>query len=267
GTLLSLFWLVLALGVIRWTAGAAGATLSEYGPRYAWMGETMGDRVHTVVTTPRAIWLPLWNVVWIVLPAALFLSVLSPVWLLLLLPAAYLMGWSQFEPMHRLYYYYSYPFIPFLYWGAAAGLARLEGWLGRFRWRQAVVGGVLLLAAGVMLALPTRMEGRYRVPVKFTERQVWIREMLREAVPPEASVVAQFDLLCQMPLRRDIYPLKAENLSRAEYWVLDRQGFLGDVNGREYGGILQQGADLVREGRARVVVDRDGLVILQTERR
>jgi Predicted membrane protein (DUF2079) len=177
------------------------------------------------------------------------------------------MGWSGNPGMNDLLYYYSYPFMPFLYLAAILGLARLTRWsgrLGRHRTMARVGLTLLLTVAGAwMICGPTRTENKLRLPAQSTQRQTSIRLALREIVPPDASVAAQFDLLCQLPMRLGALPLSERNIKRADYLVLDLKGFPGDVAGEAYRRILEQIAEWIKEGRAKQLLFQDGLLIVR----
>jgi len=190
-----------------------------------------------------------------------------------LIPAAYIMGLADVDSQYALYYYYSYPFLPFLFLGAALGLARLirlsrkknlffQGFHAK-RPLAALALAVIVAAACYSAIQPTRTDHFRRMPLKSTERHAWIRGILRERIPCGASVAAQFDLLAQLPYREAIYPLSEKNLGRAEYWVMDLQGFRGDVKADEMRRILERVDTLVREGKGEVMVDGQGLLIVR----
>jgi hypothetical protein len=196
---------------------------------------------------------------------ALYLPFLAPSTLLLLVFPGYVMGLSEFRSMRLLQFYYSYPLLPFLFLGVALGIVRLARFGGRFRlrrlWRTG--SGVLLVAAGCwMLPMPTVADMQTRALVPVMERHTWIRKTLRETVPPDASVAAQYDLLCQLPFRREMYPLFDHNLERAEYWVLDRGGLMGDMKEEEYQRIQDKAKELTKRGEAEILVDNHGLLIV-----
>lgn len=274
--LLCVAWSAVAMLVIRHTALASGQTTAEYAPRYDWLGKTMPERLHKVLSKPSYIGVPLRNSAMLLLPSALLLPVLAPAALLLLVPPTYLMGLSNVDSQYALYYYYSYPFVPFLFLGVAAGLARLTRWsrrrLRRFRVakqyradRAAAVALVaaLAVAACVLLPQPTRTDHKRRWIAYPEPRQTWIRMILRERIPANASVAAPFDLFCQVPYRVNIYPLSETNLDRAEYWIFDTKGFLGDIRAARFRAMLDRAAKLVESGKAEIVVNSEGLIIVR----
>ncbi|HBF33136.1 TPA: hypothetical protein DDW35_01105 [Candidatus Sumerlaeota bacterium] len=265
-TLVSCLWFLLAVsvtGYIRHQQGTPGIPFSE---RYAAnIGDSPLEFLYKFVTHPRAIFILLEHMGSIVLPGVLLLPFLVPSTLILLLPASFIMGFSSQESMHELFYYYSYPFIPFAFLGTALAVRRLLYLTRHSQYKHQLRPALtifFLLVAAYQFTLPTQTDGRHRLPEKYTARQSWMREVIREVVPPNASVVAQFDMLCQVPHRKDIYLLSEENIHKAEYWVCDNQGFFGNVNGATYGRIMQEGNRLVSEGKAKILVNCNGLVIL-----
>jgi uncharacterized membrane protein len=272
-------WPMIAVGMIGFCVGwgAIGAFARQVGyesslfaPRYAWLGPTLSAKVQTVLEHPQLVWLPLWRVAKMTLWTTLFLPLLAPETLLLIVPGAYVMGLAvDFEPMFELMYYYSYPILPFLFLGVCAGLARLLRHTRRWRWRAAVRGILLLaltLAGCVQLTLPHHMEHQRRLPAEFTERHSWLRMVLAEAIPRDASVAIQYDLICQLPFRPAVFPLEEKWLDRAEFWVLDLKGFRGDLKAEECRRIIERGFDLSRQKKGQVRVDQDGLLIFQIPR-
>lgn len=264
--LVSAAWLVAALGIIasfRKLYGLSGVAFAE---RYAWMGHGAPEVTRNLMANIVPVIVNIGYVMSIALPSTMWLTALAPSSILLLLPGAAIMGLTGFEPMHELYYYYSYPLLPFLFFGAALTVSRAARISSRFpRRRYWRVAGSCLLFAFVFwqLCQPTRTDGKYRLPEPCKGRQNDIRFALRTAIPPNASVTAQFDLLCQVPRRSNIYPLSETNIHRAEYWAMDTKGFLGDINSKTFGIILQEGQQLVQQGKARVVVNQDGFIILR----
>jgi hypothetical protein len=265
-------WLVLALLSVRAVARLSDVSSLEYARRYEWLGGTPLEALENVVFRSRLLWTIPYRAGALFLWTVLFLPLLAPSTLLALIPAVYLMGLSGRDTMSEFMYYYSYPVLPFLCLGAVLGLSRVARWSGRVarkrkgaRGRGPYAGAtIVIFLSGVLLLLqPTHTDGKRRLLERPRPRHSWIRLALREAIPPDASVCAQFDLLCQMPHRREIYPLSEKNLDRADYWVLDRKGFLGDVDSLAYQRILNRAAELVRAGRARIVVDRSDLLIVR----
>jgi hypothetical protein len=59
-----------------------------------------------------------------------------------------------------------------------------------------------------------------------------------------------------------MYPLFDHNLDRAEYWVLDRGGLMGDMKEEEYQRIQDKAKELTKEGKAEILVDKHGLLIV-----
>lgn len=257
-------WMIVALITIRWTALQWGRPASEFAYRYDWMGATISERLATFFTTPKAMILPLTQTLGILLWPALLLPLLAPGTLLLLIPGAYLMGLSQGEPQHRLLYYYSYPFLPFLFLGAGLGLARLMRWTEKRHWAKRQAMPLLMLLAGAaMLFAPLRGHETRRVPARPTARHAAIRAALAEAIPRDASVVAQYDLLCQVPPVPEMYPLSEANLGKAQYIVLDPRGEYGDVGPEEYRNILRIINQLAAQGRIQIITNNNppGLII------
>ena len=259
-------WLILAILTMRWVSSHFGGASHEIEDRYGWLGASPGEWVDKCIQRPGVLWPPLWFLIRWFLLLVLYLPFLAPSTLLLLVFPGYVMGLSDFRSMRLLQFYYSYPLLPFLFLGVALGVVRLARFGRRFRlkrlWR-AGLGALLVVAGCWMLHMPTVADMQRRSLAPVMERHGWIRKTLRETVPPDASVAAQFDLLCQLPFRREMYPLFDHNLDRAEYWVLDRGGLMGDMKEEEYQRIQDKAKELAKEGKAEILVDKHGLLIVR----
>ncbi len=260
-----ILWFLAGWWSIGWFARQVGYESSLFAPRYAWLGPTLTAKLQTIQNNPQLFWIPLWHVAKMTLWTALFLPLLAPETLLLLVPGAYVMGLAgDFEPMFQLMYYYSYPLLPFLFVGVCVALARLVRRTRRWRWRAPLRGVLLLtltLAGCAQVVQPTHMESQRRLPAEVTERHGWIRMVLAEAIPRDASVAIQYDLICQLPFRPLVFPVEEKWLDQAEYWVLDLKGFRGELKADECRRIIERGLDLARQKKARLLVDQDGLLI------
>jgi adenylate kinase len=59
-----------------------------------------------------------------------------------------------------------------------------------------------------------------------------------------------------------MYPLFEHNTEKAEYWVLDRGGNIGDLPADEYQRLQDKAKELARRGEAEILVDKHGLLIV-----
>ncbi len=230
-TAVCIAWLLLALGVMAWLR-PAGETYKGGEPalaRYASLGGGWGEIALHSLTHPLEIARRIFArpALWVLLGSLLFLPLLAPRTLPLLLPGALVFLASDSLPQQYLYHYYSYAMLPFAFFGAVKGAALLRR---RFpRWSApALITGLLFTAALGMLA-PTRSNSLLHRPFRVLPRHRMIRELLREHLPPDARVAAQYDLFCQIPRRPLVLPLWPENMGRVNYAAVDKKGFWPDL--------------------------------------
>jgi len=264
--LVSGLWFLVAVSVMAFVRHQQGMVEVAYSNRYSWMGSSASEILTQFFTHPLLFLQPIGKVIWDLLCSVFFIPLLAPTTLLLLLPGACIMGLSSNSALHDIAYYYSYPFLAFLFLAVVLVAVRLLRFLGRFPQRR-LLRTILLVffcaSAVYQFCQPTHCDGKYRLPEKFTARHAWIRSTLRKVIPPNATVAAQFDLLGQVPQRPMIYQLLPENLDKAEYWVLDKNGYQGNLSDVDCYRILQTGDALVAAGKAKILVYKDGFLILQ----
>ncbi len=178
----------------------------------------------------------------LLLPLA-FLPLAAPLLLLPLLPAVAPAFFSRCLPHSTIYYQYTAPLIPFLFWAAAVGFHRAEGWL--LRPLRRIVGPVgtahaspqaavrlalaLLLLLGTAGALlwdfpwwkPVAGPGLYAVGrPEAPPNQAAFREAAA-LVPPQAPLAAGSTLAPHFAHRQEIYFFPYWESWRAEYILLD----------------------------------------------
>jgi uncharacterized membrane protein len=258
-------WFALALSAITWMPRATGQPLSEFLPRYAGESDGSAGLLGAILANWRVSLARIGLMAPVLLNAVLWLAVLEPAVLLLLIPPALIMGLSHSDSQYSLYYYYSYPFVPFLYLGLCLGLGRILRWSRRSRGKKIIhlLLVVVISAAGLWsLTLPTRTEGKRRTIQSVSQDRRRIVRHLRETIPPDASVAAQFYLLCYLPHRTTMRPLSLNNIERAEYWVIDRAGSYGDVSGAQLQAIIEAAQELEKQGQAEIEVFDNRLIIV-----
>jgi uncharacterized membrane protein len=272
----SLAWVIVALAVIvpHFNRGRG----SEFVSRYGELGSGTGDVLRTLVTRP-------WEAAEVAVShhrVTYLLALLIP---LLLLPLAapllaagalpelglnLLSGWW---PQYSIEFQYVAVIVPFLVAAALLGLARLRAaagprWLVRATERTGALAAVMVAAvvvAGIGLGplpwwrhLPlgaTSRAGEYSAGAHAA--------VLREAValvPDGASVSAGNYLGAHLSARRRITTFPV--VDGAEWVLVDRRrpamGFL--IRPKEHARAV---AAVLRGGRYRVVLDRDGVLVLR----
>lgn len=262
-----LLWFVVAQKTIGLIAQQWGEPSFHFIERYGWMGENPAEALGFVIKRPWLLVAPLWRFAFLLLPGVLGLALLSPSTLLLLILPAWAMGLSSNFAQKDLLYYYSYPFMPFLFLGGCRGAARLLHWIRRMDQRKWIPAFSLILIVAIIwqAVQPTRMEGQRRLPAKVTMRHDWLRKQLHDLVPVDATVAAQFDLLCQLPFGVGVRPLTLENLTQSQYWVLDMRGFRGDLSREDYLEVLRRLNQALQAGEGKALINRQGLVIFRSD--
>lgn len=164
-----------------------------------------------------------------------FLPLAAPLLLVPLLPSLAPAFFSRCLPHSTIYYQYTAPMIPVLFWAGMQGFRRVEGWLARrVRGRRhfgAREGLLLLLALGTAGALgwdfpwwkPVEGAGLYRVGrPEWPANQAAFLEAAA-LIPPEAALAADNYLGPQFAHRRQFYLFPAGESWRADFIILDLQ--------------------------------------------
>ena len=194
------------------------------GSYYSYLGNTLSEILHTVVTKPGVIFEhvlrpirlnAVFNFFW---PTA-FLFLLAPEIAFFMLPHLGFLLASEYNVMGRLEAWYPAVLVILLYWATAVGLSRLRG-----RWQK--VGMVLLLAASFMgwMTQSRLWPGPKYDPERYTvtehHRQV---EKVLKTLPEDAIVMAQDPLVPHLSHREDIYIFPwTRHGNQPDYVVLDR---------------------------------------------
>ncbi len=220
---ISLSWVVIAFGImalIRPEGGWKGGVPAI--ERYSSLGSNWGEVIGYVVTTP---WFVLYRIVsrpvlYLALLSVAMLPLLHPRSAWLLFPPALFMLTSDFQPMNRLLYYYSYPFIPFIWLSTVEATAFL---VNHPKWKTTRYPiAVLLVFTGIIaFYLPTRTDNYTVRPFTITAHHRILRPFLRSHIPDGARVAAQYEIFCQVPHEYRTVPLWIENLDDIDYAVID----------------------------------------------
>ncbi|MDX1414395.1 MAG: DUF2079 domain-containing protein, partial [Candidatus Promineifilaceae bacterium] len=206
-----LVWSLTAIfAVIPYFRGDASDTLERYG----WLGASPRDMIRTLLTRPflvldhllqpyrRALLLKL------LLPVG-FLSLLSPIVLLVGVPALAYNLLSGKPSQSSIYFQYLAPVVPFIFIAAIKGAARLQGWLGRVRasWIISVLIGLGILLAWIW-------DNPFTQTITSPYFQIYGLEPVidREAfdqaqaiLPPDASVATMMAFAPHVALRPELY--------------------------------------------------------------
>jgi uncharacterized membrane protein len=225
---ISIVWVIAAFSMMAWIRPAGGVWKGGVSSldRYASMGDSWSSILVYTLTHPWMIVYRIFSrpVFYLLFASVGFLPLLHPRSLWLLIPGALIMLTADFDPMNKLHYYYSYPFLPFLFLSAIEGA---DAVLNNKRYEKkrlviAYVMGMLLVTSGIIGFLsPTKTEGLKVRPFKVTDHHRMLGKLIKRVIPPDASVAAQYEIFCQVPHRKVQLPLWPENLDKVEYIIID----------------------------------------------
>lgn len=156
-------------------------------------------------------------------------------------------------------YYYSYASFPFFLYSAARGAAWLLARAPESRALHRAVGLWFAVVGVAGFLLPTRTDGWPHRPFVVSERNRVLGQFIGQAVPPDAAVVAQYDLYNRVANRRDLFGLREEHLHRADYVVVDLRGRAPDLVGEE----RERVAERLESSDWRIVDEFGGIVVLK----
>jgi uncharacterized membrane protein len=181
---------------------------------------------------------------------------------LALLPGILLL--SSYPFTRELLYYYSYPFLPFLFLATALGAARLERQLVRKTSpvaAMAIVCGWMILCGLIQLFLPTRVDGYIRTTVPVRARDELRLRAAREVLPADAPTAIQFGLWGLTPNRQQAWQLKAANIQPDRWIFADLKSPYGMATA-EYVEIMRSVMDEVTSGSRKLLFSRDDIFVV-----
>lgn len=182
--------------------------------------------------------------------------------LLVLVPAPLLL--AEFPFTRNLLYYYSYPFLPYLFLAAVEGMARIRRWLVARGWPSRKAGGLVAAiataAALIQFPLPTRSDAYRRFPLPVTARDEYRLSVAGAKLPRTAPVAVQFGLWGITPSRPDMRRLTVENASPEAWVFMDLKAPYGDRE--EFLEAARFVMDQVQSGRRPLVHDRDQIYLV-----
>lgn len=245
-TALAVVWLLIALGVaIPHWRGLYG--LEEANPflegRYGISGGA-GATASGVLT--RVLSLTALARVVTVFSATGFVCLLAPAWTAIAMPGIVLNLAAAPDTLQAaLLGHYLWPILPWLFVAAAIGAGRLESSLaGTSRARRATppsrwIALAILLVALIDLPLPRAVA---RAPWRQSAEARAVLEQL-QAIPPDASVLAQPNLIPHLPRRMDMHSLGVYTAGQpaAEYVLLTK---VGDLWPFDEAGVTRLAAEL-----------------------
>ncbi|MCA9933845.1 MAG: DUF2079 domain-containing protein [Anaerolineales bacterium] len=215
--------IIWALGGLAWSLttlfviiptfrGAASDTISRYG----WLGNSSSDMLHTLLTQPGLVVNHLWQpfrrafLVKLFLPVG-FLALLSPLPLLVGIPVLAYNLLSETPSQSSIYFQYAAPFIPFIFYAAIQGTARLQNWLAKHTPRSASLLALWLVAS---MALAWALDNPFTQKINDPFYPVYGLEQLSDAaafheaaalVPADAPVATMMNYGTHLALRPELY--------------------------------------------------------------
>ena len=181
---------------------------------------------------------------------------------LLILPPAAVLLLSPAPDFQYLRHYRSATLIPFLFFATVMGVKRLQSvrWISP-RLLRDYLAAVLVVNAAAWMTQPTLSNDFVMRPFKVTAHHRLGGALVREHVPPGASVAAQWDLYCQVPHREKLYLLA--DWRKAEYVFLDLKGGVGPTHPEAaiIKTILQRVPDPMQ-----IVIHEDGYLVARRKR-
>ena len=117
----------------------------------------------------------------------------------------------------NLWYYYSYPIIPFLFYSTVMGTACANSFLMKKGWSSNKVL-VLFLVICILVGFPfkTRTDGYEHNPFAVESYHQACDEII-SYIPDDVPVAVQYEVYTKVPNRKIKLPLRAWNLDHAEY--------------------------------------------------
>lgn len=218
----------VALVALAWALVAQLVIIPSFRPegvvddalrRYFWLGPDAASQVRTLLTQPGMVWQHLVTdplrqqfVLRLLLPVG-YLALLSPVTLLIGLPALGYNLLSDVPSQHSLYFHYMAPFIPFAVIAAMEGVKRVQGWVdGRLphQWTTNLLAAWLLLGTAVAWIL----DNPFTQPVNEPYFPVYTLERLIDQnasaaalhlIPPQVSVSGMMTYLPHISERPNVH--------------------------------------------------------------
>jgi uncharacterized membrane protein len=261
-------WAVTALYVVipHFRGGATSDTLA----RYAWLGDSPGEILKTLVTEPwhlfathyhrvRRLVFPI-QLLW---PLAGF-PLLEPGRLAIALPNLALSFASAAISQNSIYFQYNAPILPILFWAAIAGHRRL---LAAGRSRAVLLILLLFSLTAANLADPAALKrvGRPYTIVEGTtprpNRAAFARA--ERMIPRDASLLASNDLAPHFSARTMLWVFHTRRANPPAEWAIidlvDRRHLESEQE------VAQVVTHLLRDAKYAPLFFEDGIVVLRRE--
>lgn len=219
-------WTVM---VTLWVIPAFRTDLAEY-PQlfyFSYLGNSYSEIWATLRNDPLILLRQLLTLarlqgIWqLLLPLGVFLPFLAPQWLIIALPPLTLLLLAGDAEMYGLLKWYPSPILPVLFAAVGMGLCRVGARNGRI----AAAFLVLMSGVGYLLYSPFPLGGQYQPAEYAITRHDRVLHALVTAVPPDASIATQPDIVPHLAHRQDVYhyPWVEIGAANLDYLLLDRE--------------------------------------------
>ncbi|PZM78410.1 MAG: hypothetical protein DKM50_11555 [Candidatus Margulisiibacteriota bacterium] len=217
-------------------AGGSNLYGSGYVSRFAWLGTSLGEILHTLFARPMYVLKTLCTqdrgsyLMFLGFPLML-LPFFTPV-LLISIPTIAINLLDSTEMMHSLFFYHSAVVAPVFFLGAVMVLEKIK--YRKPQWSYPVLTGIVGISLIIHLTqglLPYSVAPlRYYLQDFYPQQHYKEVAVIKKIIPPDASVSVQQNLGIYFAQRLEIYrfPLKAESV---DYVVMDlTNSYYGEVS-------------------------------------
>jgi len=261
---LGLVWAAVTIAVL--VPCFQGEENYYYVIRYQYLGHSLGEIASTVITRP----LYVLNHLLVPSKVDFVLRLLAPVGLIplagfevlaLSLPTFAYLLLSDYREQHSIFFQYSAPLIPFIFFATAQGLSRLRSLpSGRsLPWQVALL--VYVGVAGILAYQqygPGPLGGQFHGDRYAQNVHTELGHQVIARIPKNASLSAQADLVPHVSQREEIYTFP--NLHGAEYVWLDTTASPWPLDKGQYDRAVAQ---LRRNGLYELTFEDDGYMLFR----
>ncbi len=169
----------------------------------------------------------------------------------------------------KLWYYYSYAAIPFLFYSTIHGAKNLMDLL--HKWKPSIsthhlqisISALFILTGVISAPLATRTDGYRRVPFKIEKVHRYLDDII-PLLPEDAPVAAQYEIYTRIPNREVKLPFRQRYLKDVEYIFLATYVFPpADLRGEKKAQELNELLDYINSENCEVVFEGSGYLILK----
>jgi uncharacterized membrane protein len=199
------------------------------GGRYDYLGKSVGEILTTLLTRPDIIFAEIFQpskmayVLHLIVPLALVPIVGFEISAISLPTFAYTLL-SRYPHQQSLAAAYHAPILPFLFFGAAVGLARVMQWKWRHTTLRPMVLGTFVLVASICsywLEAPGPFARKFQPNRYVLNEHTAIGHRLIGLIPPGGIVAAQNELIAYVTNHRYVYEIPLIDYRRIDHLLAD----------------------------------------------